>query len=108
MGALDPDHPRLRALQRLIEVCRKSGVAPLIYVTPINVSEGVRFLGSEFRLRIGLNVGVCRAAAAAAGEQIVDLSLAVPDSSDFGLVEHLGERGRKRVAAELADSLRRR
>jgi hypothetical protein len=103
---LAEDHPRLRALKELIGTCRKSGIVPIVYVTPINVAKGVRLTGPDFAAQIAREVAVCRAVGASLNEEFLDLSTLVPEEKDFEAVEHLLEGGRRTLAAELARTVR--
>jgi len=98
-GALSPEHPRVRALKQLTEVCRKAGILPMVYVTPVDAAGG----GPEVQGRVVQNVEICREAAGS----LLDLSAAVADRSEFIGYEHLAERGRRRVASELASALKK-
>ncbi|HVE38740.1 MAG TPA: hypothetical protein VNM14_02560 [Planctomycetota bacterium] len=105
---LSEEHPRLRALKELIGICRKAGIVPILYVTPINVGKGVRLVGPEFAGHVARETALCRAAGASLQEDILDLSTLVPEEKDFENVEHLLERGRMQVAVELARAVRKK
>jgi hypothetical protein len=103
---LSEDHPRLRDLRALIGTCRSSGIVPIVYVTPINVAKGVRLTGPDFAAHIARESAVCRAVGASLHEEILDLSAFVPEEGDFENVEHLLQRGRMKLATELARVVR--
>jgi hypothetical protein len=105
---LAEEHPRLRALKDLIGTCRKSGIVPIVYVTPINVAKGARLAGSDFAAQVAREAAVCRAVGASVNEEVLDLSAFVPEEADFEAVEHLLERGRRKVAGELARVVRKK
>jgi len=107
LSPLTVDHAKLAEMARLIALCRKASIVPFFYVTPINVTQGDRLCGPDFSKEIARKVEVCREAASASGVTILDLSRLVLDPNDFELVEHLGEAGRRRVAAELTAALNR-
>jgi hypothetical protein len=100
---LSPSHPRLRSLRKLVDVCRRAGIRPLVYVTPVDVAQGERRAGAGFRIEVAKNVEICKSAA---GMTLVDLSAAEGDSGEFSGGEHLAQGARRRVAEALAAALR--
>lgn len=103
---LRPDHRKLKAMEAIVETCRRSGMEPWFYVNPVDVGAA----GAEVREQVARNVETIRAAMARRNAPLLDLSAAL-DSSCFdwkiaGLPnEHLNEQGRRRVARAVASFL---
>lgn len=111
MNTVTPDSRGILALRRIAELCRKTGMEPRFYVTPVDVETGTRAVGPGFRQQVAANVAVLRESLAAENVRLLDLS-ALLDANAFdwrrNLVpnEHLTERGRAALARELAALLR--
>jgi hypothetical protein len=109
--SLTPEHPKIRAMERIVEVCRGAGMEPLFYIYPIDVESGEGLLGPSFRERVEKNVSTIRGRMEARRTKMLDLSREL-GSSHFDWKpgfpnEHLSETGRQRVADALAQFLRR-
>jgi hypothetical protein len=108
MQDVDPGHRHLRALRRLVELCRREGVPVLAYSTPVDVQSGLRWVGPEFREQVRRNALTVRRAVEESGARLLDLTPMLPaDVFAWGPVpnEHLSEQGRARLADELAREL---
>ena len=109
---LEAGGPALDAVTRLGAAAKALGCPVVAYETPLSVETGERVLGPEFRAVVEHNFAVMRAAfAAGAGEQSEILKTGMSfaeaefiDPTDGS--EHLGEAGRRRLAALLADAVR--
>lgn len=109
---LEAGGPALDAVTRLGAAAKALGCPVVAYETPLSVETGERVLGPEFRAVVEHNFAVMRAAfVAGAGEQSEILKTGMSfaeaefiDPTDGS--EHLGEGGRRRLAALLADAVR--
>jgi hypothetical protein len=102
--SLGSDHRKLRALCRIADLCRSSGIPLRLYVTPIDVDSGERTAGPEFRSQVSRNVEVIRETLAAHGAALEDWS-SLLRAEQFSYQEypneHLQDSGRKRLAEEV-------
>jgi hypothetical protein len=106
---LDPDHRKIRALQRLADLCRSRKIPLLAYVTPIDVDGGTRAMGPEFRQRVSANIAVISKGLAESGVALLDLSFAVKGSLfDWNPFpnEHLKDTGRRWLSEQLIGRLK--
>lgn len=107
MYALTPDHSFVASLKEMARVAKEKNTPILFYITPVDVATGEKYLGPHFRQRLKDNIDVIRSALAAHQTALIDLSESVP-SADFDWLkdrtpnEHLNERGRRFVAAQIA------
>lgn len=99
---LEPDHPMLLALADCVALIRRLGSVPLVYVTPVNVEAGRRWVGTAFGDALRRNVGrVLAAVAPAGGAHAADFSMRLPDAAFFHedfATEHLNIEGRRQLA----------
>jgi len=106
---LEQNHRKIRALQKLADLCRSQNIALLLYVTPIDVDGGVRALGPDFRRHVSANVDVIGRAMADHGVRPLDLSFAVNgglfDWKPFPN-EHLRDTGRRWLSEQLVGRLK--
>jgi hypothetical protein len=103
---LRPDHRKLKAMEAIVETCRRSGMEPWFYVNPVDLQAA----GAEVREQIARNVETIRTAMARRNGRLLDLSAALNSSCfDWKMTglpnEHLNEQGRRRVAQALASFL---
>lgn len=108
MQAIDPSHRHLKALRKLVELCRRQGVPLLVYSTPIDLQSGQRWVGQEFRERVRQNALTVRGALESVGSSLLDLTPMLPaEVFAWGPIpnEHLSEKGRARLAEQLAKAL---
>jgi hypothetical protein len=108
LGAIEPDHVRVEALRELIALCQEHGVAPVFYVTPVDVQTGEGFLPGRFRQQVAANAAFLVETVAAAGAVALDLSTSTA-SERFSWQripnEHMGQDGRAAVAEAVAREL---
>lgn len=101
MNPITPSHGMFDAIERTMEKARDNGIELLVYVTPINFHDGVRFVGEEFRERVEGNLQVIRSVFDAVGIDYLDLSTTLPRERFVDrrfACEHLDDRGRRFVA----------
>lgn len=111
MYNLDSNHPVLIALTDMVKKLRQRQIPVIIYMTPINVEDGIRFVGPEFRERVRNNLAVIRASLAQWDTAWFDWLESLPAErfTDQNFVcEHLDEEGRQFVATQLAVAIRAR
>jgi pimeloyl-ACP methyl ester carboxylesterase len=101
---LEPDHRKLDAMVAVAELAAGRGVNVIFYLSPINVEQGERFLGSKFTERFADNIGVVQSRLdAAALDRVMLLNLAFDlPAYDFTDMEHLTETGKEYVAEQIA------
>ena len=109
MYPLEQDHPKLRALGELADVCRARSIPLLLYVTPIDIDDGIRAVGPVFREQVSRNIEVIRKSLAAHGVGLLDLSYEVRGPqfrwNPFPN-EHLRADGRRWLTAQIVGRLR--
>lgn len=101
---LEPDHRKLDAMVAMADLAARRGVNVIFYITPVNVEQGERFLGSKFAERFADNIRVVRSrldAAALDTVMLLNLAFDLP-AYDFTDMEHLTEAGKEYVAAQIA------
>jgi pimeloyl-ACP methyl ester carboxylesterase len=101
---LQPDHRKLDAMVAVAELAAERGVNVIFYITPVNVEQGERFLGSRFTERFAENVQVVQSrldAAALDGVMLLNLAFDLP-AYDFTDMEHLTEAGKEYIAEQVA------
>jgi hypothetical protein len=106
---LDSTHRKIRALQKLADLCRSQNIPLLAYVTPIDVEGGTRALGPGFRRQVSANIDVIGKALAEHGARLLDLSFTVKgDQFDWNPFpnEHLKAAGRRWLAEQLIGRLK--
>ena len=109
MYNLEPDHRKLDAMVAVAELAAKHGVDVIFYITPVNVEQGERFLGSEFSQRFADNIRVVQStldAASLDNVTLLNLAFDLP-AYDFTDLEHLTETGKEYVAEQLALAIQR-
>ena len=101
------NHRKLRSMLAVEEACRKAGIVPIFYVSPVDVESGTRSLGPEFRDTVAAHVELLRGLLAERKVPLLDLSSSL-DAAAFDWRdrlypnEHLKEKGRRFVADEVA------
>ena len=104
MLSLEPDHRKLDAMVEVAELAGRRGINVIFYITPVNVEQGERFLGSEFTERFADNVRVVESRldpAARESVTLLDMAFDLP-AYDFIDMEHLTETGKEYVAEQIA------
>ena len=104
------DNERLMQLAELAELARKPDVHVRFFITPVNVQLGREVLGEKFERNFQANRDKIIQTLADRGCGVLDLSeTAPPEWFHHGVRpnEHLNETGRRFVAAQLADLVRR-
>jgi len=104
MLTLEPDHRKLDAMVAVAELAAGRGINVIFYISPVNVEQGERFLGSEFTERFADNTRVVQSrleAAALDSVMLLNLAFDLP-AYDFTDMEHLTETGKEYVAEQIA------
>ena len=105
---LRPDHPLLEALRGTVTSLQEAGVAPVVYVTPIDHETATSWYGPEFRDRVAANVAVIQKVLAKSGASAIDMSLDLGAGGFcYGIFpnEHLRDTGRLHVARRIAEAV---
>jgi len=104
---LEPDHRKLDAMVEVAELGAKRGVNVVFYISPVNVEQGERFLGSRFTESLADNIQVVQSRLDAADlESVTLLNLAFDlPAYDFTDLEHLTETGKEYVAERIASAV---
>jgi alpha-beta hydrolase superfamily lysophospholipase len=104
MLTLEPDHRKLDAMVAVAELAARRDINLIFYISPVNVEQGERFLGSEFAERFAHNARVVQSRLdAAARDRVTLLNLAFDlPAYDFTDMEHLTETGKEYVAEQIA------
>jgi len=105
MMPVETNDPMLKRIEETLGHLKKLGIPVLLYLTPINVQDGDRYVGTEFSEQVFRNVSVIKGRIAAHGETVIDLSRSL-DPSFFihkrDVFEHLNTDGREFVAQQVA------
>jgi pimeloyl-ACP methyl ester carboxylesterase len=104
---LEPDHRKLDAMVGVAELAAGRGVNVVFYISPVNVEQGERFLGSRFTERLADNIRVVQSrldAAALDSVMLLNLAFDLP-AYDFTDLEHLTEPGKEYVAEQIASAV---
>ncbi len=107
---LKHDYPDILHLSNLINKLKQDGVQILVYVTPINMIDGVRFAGDEFRETVYDNIRLIEGLTKNYNIKLLNLADALPPENftDQHIVtEHLDESGRKFIVKKIAETIRR-
>jgi hypothetical protein len=107
MMHIDSGDPMLGHIEETLDHLKKLGIPVLLYLTPINVQDGERYVGAEFSEKVYRNISVIKGRIAAHGETVIDLSRAL-DPSCFvhkrDVFEHLNTNGREFVAQQVTEA----
>lgn len=104
---LEPDHRKLDESIEVAELAERRGFNVIFYISPINVEQGERFLGSRFTERLRENIQVVESrldAAALDSVTLLNLAFELP-AYDFTDLEHLTETGKEVVAEQVASAV---
>ena len=104
---LEPDHRKLDAMVAVAELAAGRGVNVIFYISPVNVEQGERFLGSKFTERLADNIRVVESrldAAALDSVMLLNMAFDLP-AYDFTDLEHLTETGKEYVAEQIASAV---
>ena len=99
------NHPLLAELADTVGRLREAGIAPIVYLTPINVADAERYGGPSVGQAIRSNAALVAETAGRLGVPVLNLAtdLAAGDFADRGCAcEHLTAAGRRYVAERLA------
>ncbi len=105
---LGTDSPLIADIVDAISQAERRGVLPLVYITPINYEDGVRYVDDEFAGILRRNVDVVEDVLTRSGVKYINMAMDLPagDFADKGCAcEHLTARGRKYVARRLAEEI---
>ncbi len=105
---LEEDHRKLQSMVDLVELLRRHRIDVLPYVMPVDVQTGAVMVPG-FRQRLTRNIEVIDSLLQRRNTELLDLATLIP-ATDFSFRsvepnEHLRERGRRRVANQLADHI---
>jgi len=103
MYALHEDHPDLLSLERTIDHARSAGVKVYIYVTPIDVENGQKYVGPDFLKQVKANVDLVCAKVEQHGAPCLDIAFGVRSEDFSPTAPHLNEKGRAFVAEQVAE-----
>jgi hypothetical protein len=106
---LNAEHRKLKALAATVRNLQDSGIAPIVYITPIDYYGGLNLSGDLFEKLIEKNIDVISDKLAAEGITILDLSRKLqPDSFcyEMSIHEHLDQDGRAYVVGEIEPLVR--
>lgn len=108
MFKLQPGHRKLSAMVALARLADERDVDVIFYISPVNVEQGERFLGSAFSERFAENVRVVQSRLEAASLDNVTLLNMAFDLPAYDLTdtEHLTESGKEHVAEAIAMAVR--
>lgn len=102
---LNSTHPKIKALNEIIEICRDSKIKVLFFITPVDYQSGEKYLPQEFKNIVGRNSAVIKGVLSEACVPYLDLSLSL-DSTQFSYKhfsnEHLKQTGRFHIANEIS------
>ncbi|MBF0605452.1 MAG: hypothetical protein HQL07_17400 [Nitrospirae bacterium] len=106
---LDPSHQFVQSLIEMIHKTRRFNQKILVYITPINMQDGERFVGPAFRRIVLENVQVIQTLMTDMGVPFLNMVDQLPPehfTDQHEACEHLDETGRRFVAGQLAQVLR--
>lgn len=114
--SLDADHPRIKDLVGIVKAFAGSSTRLVFYLTPIDYETGERLVGEAFSRSMRAKGELVRRLMAEERVPLSDLMFSLSTSAfswpgesgnEGGVLnEHLAERGRRYVAARLAERLR--
>lgn len=105
---LNDSHEGLQALRTLMGTIRAIGAHSLVYITPINMEDGITLVGPKFKQQVTRNITVIRNVVSQEGGMFVDWSdrLSRQRFVDQRLaVEHLDNEGRQWLGEALVNAL---
>ncbi len=110
MYALDPQHRKVKALVEIARLMKKHHIQPIFYVGAIDWETGERHWPDEFLSQVQENVSLLNSQLREENITFVDLSTRLGDEAfidgDYPQ-EHINEEGRRLVAKEISDTLKR-
>lgn len=109
---LNPSHPKVSFLGRILELLHELNIGALVYITPINSQGGERFVGAGFLDLVRANAAVIRSAVTPflEDDRVRFLDLGEALSSDYFFhvdeaTEHLNQYGRDQLAKVIATEI---
>lgn len=109
MNLVNSDHPMLVALKETIENLKNNGIEVLVYLTPVNVEDGVRYLGPPFKNRVAKSVDAIKKILEQSGVHYLDMTFLLDGKRFTGKSyssAHLDIYGRTFVSERLAEYIR--
>ncbi len=109
MVVIDSQSPMSLVLGDALDMLRRAGITPLVYVTPVNIQEAVSLAGPQFAQRMRDNIAALRRNAASHGVDLLDYSeLLGPERfvDRQWACEHLSFEGRRQLAIQLAQAVK--
>jgi hypothetical protein len=106
---LSSDDRRIGEILGLVDGLKRMGIVPIVYITPVNYQDGVKYTGEALDDVLKHNVATLSAVLDNAGVDYLDLSMDLPATAfaDKGCAcEHLAAEGRKYVAGKVAEHVR--
>lgn len=111
MNRIIGNQPMLRSLVEAVRLAKKSNANVIVYLTPINIEDGERFVGNGFRKRVSENIEILRNTLEKEGISLLDMTSKVGEKHFLDKAyssEHLDMEGRRLVARVLAKEVRYR
>lgn len=105
---LTEENRKLQALLRTARHLRTAGIAPIVYITPVDYASGSQWVGEEFSAQLDTNIRVVKELFREEGIEVLDLSRTLgPDAFcyDWEVHEHLDEGARRFVAGMLVEAI---
>jgi len=110
-NVIEPSHPMFAFIGDTVTSARRQGIEVLVYLTPVNVEDGVKWVGAEFRQQVESNTAVIREFLEQQQIDFLDLSGELGRERFIDrryACEHLDQQGRRFVARKLADQIEAR
>lgn len=102
---LTNDHPYIDDLIEITSLCKREGIQPLFYTTPLDYHRGDELLEGKFSTRVAENIQVIKNALASNDVDLLDLAFAFPPEY-FAEEEYpeayLNQEGKQALASRLA------
>jgi hypothetical protein len=109
MYPLKPDTRKLRSMLQIVKILNSIGVRLILYITPLDMETGQKYLPGRFSDRVGANIQLVKTLLRNQNVEPLDLSQSVSAENFSWTVypnEHLDQHGRLFVADSLAKALR--
>jgi hypothetical protein len=105
---LDKKHRKLQGLLQTIRILREAGIAPVVYITPLDYQSAVRYSGVLLDEQLNKNIQLVLEVFREEGVEVIDLSRALDPEAfcyDQYVHEHLDQRGRLLVVEKVAKAV---
>lgn len=109
MNNIKDNHPFFNDLNNTLEELKNLNIKVLVYLTPINMEDGVRYVGDEFRSRVNSNVETITEYLKKSGIDYIDMSSDL--RGDYFVdkrysCEHVNSEGRRQIANKIVNFLK--